>query len=299
MRTSGAEIAWQQGRLDGREGRSTLLFGRMHEDSTIELAVFRPGGRIFCIASAGCTAIALSQRHEVVAADVNPVQIAYARRRLAGERGYPGAAERMIAVGRACAPFVGWRPSRVREFLDLHDPEEQIVFWHRHLDTWRFRAALDAVLSRIALGTAYAKPLLRDLPRRFGRVMRARMARGFARHPNRENPYARALFLGEFPDPPRLPEAERIRLVHCEAAAYLEQQPPASFNGFSLSNILDGASDTHRRRLRDAVRRAATPDAIAVIRSFAEPAAAQGANLAAQDRAMLWGLVEAVPAAAL
>ena len=45
---------------------------------SIELDAFRPGGRILCIASAGCTAMKLAPDHEVVAVDINPIQLAYA-----------------------------------------------------------------------------------------------------------------------------------------------------------------------------------------------------------------------------
>ena len=41
-------------------GRRKLLFGCMYEDAAIELRVFQSGGRIFCIASAGCTAMKLA-----------------------------------------------------------------------------------------------------------------------------------------------------------------------------------------------------------------------------------------------
>jgi S-adenosylmethionine:diacylglycerol 3-amino-3-carboxypropyl transferase len=294
-----AATAWERGRLDARRGPNELLFGRMHEDASIELAAFRPGARVFCVASAGCTAMALSPRHEVVAADINPVQVAYARRRFSGWRGCRGAAERMMAFGRACAPLVGWSPARLREFLDLDDPVEQIAFWRRQLDTRRLRAAMDALLSRAVLRWAYAKPFLRACPRHFGRVMHGRMERGFARHSNRDNPYARALLLGELADPPVPPEAQRIRLVHADAATFLEQEPEQRFDGFSLSNILDGASDGYRQRLLAAVHRAAAPGAVAVIRSVAEPPSASATNRAPEDRTMLWGVVDVVPVDAL
>jgi hypothetical protein len=299
LRASAAETAWERGRLDARAGPSKLLFGRMHEDASIELGAFRPGGRVFCIASAGCTAMRLSPRHEVVAVDVNPVQIAYARRRFLGESGSPGAAERMMAFGRGFAPLVGWPSSRVREFLDLEAPAEQVAFWRRHLDTRRLRAAMDTILSPAILDMLYARPFLRSLPPAFGRVMRGRMARCFARHANRGNTYARALLLGELPDLPTPPEAAGIRLVHGDAAAFLEREPPGSFDGFTLSNIFDGASDAYIRRVSAAVRRTAAPGAVVVIRSFGEPRAASTTNRAAEDRAMLWGIVEVKPAAAL
>jgi S-adenosylmethionine:diacylglycerol 3-amino-3-carboxypropyl transferase len=293
------ETAWERGRFDARAGPSKLLFGRMHEDASIELGAFRPGGRVFCIASAGCTAIALSRHHEVVASDINGVQIAYARRRFSGESGSRGAAERLMVFGRAFAPLVGWRRSRLREFLDLDVPEEQTAYWRRHLDTRRFRAAMDAIVSTAFLGILYARPFLSSLPRNFGMVLRGRMERCFARHSNRENAYARALLLGELSDAPPPPEAKEIRLVHADAAACLEREPPGSFDGFTLSNILDGASDAYGRRLAASVRRAAAPGAVAVIRSFGEPRLASPTNRAAEDRSMLWGIVDVKPADAL
>ncbi len=240
----------------------------------------------------------LSRRHEVVAADINPVQIEYARRRFLGESGLRGAAERMMAFGRVLAPLLGWRPSRVREFLDLAVPAEQVAYWHRHLDTRRFRAAMDTVLSNAVLGKLYARPFLRALPQNFGSVLRGRLERCFARHSNRDNAHARFLLLGELSECAAPPEAKRIRLVHADAATCLENEPPQSFDGFTLSNILDGATDAYRQRLSAALRRAAAPGAVVVIRSFGEPRAASPTNRAAEDRAMLWGIVDVKPAAA-
>lgn len=291
--------AWERGRFDARAGPSKLLFGRMHEDASIELGAFRSGGRVFCVASAGCTAMELSRSHQVVAADINPVQIAYARRRFSGEFGSRGTAERMLAFGRGFAPLVGWRLARVREFLDLAVPAEQVAYWRRHLDTRRFRAAMDAILSTAFLGKLYARPFLRTLPPNFGRVMRGRMERCFSRHPNRDNAYARTLLLGELSDCPAPPEAKGIRLVHADAATCLESEPPKSFDAFTLSNILDGATGAYRQRLSAAVRRAAAPGAVVVLRSFGEPQDASPTNRAAEDRAMLWGIVDVKPAAAL
>jgi len=294
-----AETTWGRGRFDARRGPSAVLFGRMYEDAEIERGAFPPGGRVFCIASAGCTAMKLAPRHEVVAVDINPAQLAYAERRFAGEPCVRGTAERVMAFARAFAPAVGWSSSCLHPFLELDDPAMQTAYWRRNLDTWRFRVAFDALLSITALRAVYASPLLDFLPRRFGPVMRGRMARCFARHPNRTNPYARALLLGELPDEPPPPEAGTIRLVHADAAAYLEREPAASFDGFALSNILDGADASYRRRLIAAVQRAATPGAIAVLRSFREPPSAVPTNRALDDRAMLWGVVDVKPAAVL
>ncbi len=299
MTAEAGQTAWERGRFDARAGPSKVLFGRMYEDVSIELSAFRPGGRVFCIASAGCTAMKLAPRNQMVAVDVNPVQLAYAERRFAGGPSVRGTAESVMAFGRAFAPLVGWRRQRLRAFLDLDDPAEQITFWRRHLDTRRFRAAFDGLLSLGVMRAIYASSFLEFLPRRLGQVMRGRMERCFARHSNRANPYARALLLGEPTVEPPPPEARGIRLVHADAAAFLEREPAGSFDGFTLSNILDGANESYRRRLFTAVQHAAAPGAVAVLRSFGEPPADLDINRAAEDRSMLWGIVDVRPAAAL
>ena len=299
MTASAAETVWARGRLDARGRRKKVLFGRMHEDVSIEIGAFPPEGRVFCIASAGCTPIALSARHEVVAADINPVQLDYARRRISGARSRRGSAERFMALARTLSPLAGWRPSLVERFLDLGDPAEQAEFWRRHLDTRRFRAALDLLLSRPVLRTVYSARYLEVLPPRFGRVLRARIARCISRHPNRTNRYARDLLLGDASDAPAPSEARKIRLVPGDAAECLEQEPAGSFDGFTLSNILDGAEPGYARRLLVAVKRAASPGAVVVLRSFREPREALTTNRAGEDRSMLWGVVDVRPAASL
>ncbi|MGB8330020.1 MAG: DUF3419 family protein [Polyangiales bacterium] len=291
-----AVTVWERGRLDARVGPRQVLFGRMYEDASVELRAFRPGGRVLCIASAGCTAMKLAPHHEVVAVDINPVQLDYAARRIHGDPGFRGRAERVMDFARFFAPLAGWWPSRVRGFVELDDPAAQMEYWQRQLNTWRFRAALDALFSMTALRSVYSSPLLDFLPKRLGAVMRGRMERCFARHPNRSNPYARSLLLGELSSDPPPPEANDIRLVHADAAGFLEDQAPGSFDGFTLSNILDGADQAYRQRLFAAVKRAASPTAITVLRSFGERDAEAPSNRAAEDRAMLWGSVLVRPA---
>jgi len=198
----------------------------------------------------------------------------------------------VVGVGRALLVPFGWRHATLAAFLALDDPAEQIAYWRRQLDTRGFRFATNLLFSWTWLRTVYAAPFLDFLPQRFGQVMRARLARGFALHPNRTNVYARALLAGELLDEPIAPRAGPIRFACADAAEYLEHSPPASFAGFTLSNILDGASPDYRARLLAAVRRSATADAVVVRRSFAEPTTASATNVAARDRAMLWGIVD-------
>ncbi len=294
-----SDTAWEAGRLDAGRGPPRVLFGRMYEDPAIERAAFRPGGRVFCIASAGCTAMHLAPHHEVVAVDINPAQLAYAARRIAGAPMMRGAAEQVMRLGRWLLPLAGWNTSTVRAFLELADPAAQHAFWKAHLDTRRFRAGLDALLSVATLRSAYAPGLLAALPERFGAVMRSRMERCFRTHPNRTNPWARALLAGELASEAPPPETKTIRLVRADAAAFLEQAGAGSFDAFTLSNILDGAQEAYRQRLFRAVVRAAAPGAMVVLRSFGEPRGEAPANQAAADRSMLWGIVDVRPAAAL
>ncbi|HEX3629011.1 MAG TPA: DUF3419 family protein [Candidatus Dormibacteraeota bacterium] len=289
-----ATTPWERGRLGAWPGRPTLLFGQMYEDAGIELAVFPSSGRVFSIASAGSTSMALAARGlRVTAVDINPAQIDYVRERLAGAPARQGTADRLFGLGRRAFPLLGLHRATIRAFLDLDDPAKQVEFWRRHLDTARFRLALRVGLDRAALQLVYLRTFLSVVPSHFDRAMRGRLLRCFAHHPNRTNPYAWRLLLGA--DPPGhssiAADPGSIELIHADAADYLERCPAGSFAGFTLSNILDGTGQAYRDRLMAAVRRAAAPGAVVVLRSFAEPSPGESLEWVIRDRSILWGVV--------
>jgi len=264
-----------------------LLFGASYEDAAIELEAFRRGSRVFAIAASGETAQLLAEAgHRVTAVDVNPTQVQYACARMAGAARIRGRVERMLSLGRAFIPAAGWSRERIGEFLSMEETGAQVEYWDRVLDTRRFRMALDALL---LFRFAFARHLTDSLPAAFGAVVRCRLRRCWGNHPNRQNPFARLLLLGDAEDTRR---TDGVELVCADAAEYLESRPAGSFDGFALSNILDGAPAAYCARLRSAVRRAASAGAVIVIRSLSEPRTGVRENLAERDRSPLWGVVQ-------
>jgi S-adenosylmethionine:diacylglycerol 3-amino-3-carboxypropyl transferase len=186
----------------------------------------------------------------------------------------------------------------VEEFLSLDDTNAQMKFWRRRLDTRAFRVLVGAMLSGAGIRSSYSSPLHEVLPAHFDRVMRARMERCWRTHSNRTNFFARKLLLGEVARTMPAGSHRPIDFICADAAEYLASCPPASFDAFTISNILDGTSANYRQRLFEAVRRVAAPGAVLVQRSFREPAAGSPdarENLAAGDRSFIWGIVQATP----
>ena len=283
---------WSRGRLDGCNASAELLFGWMHEDWRIEAQAFPPESRVFAIASAGCTALALADcGHDVTAVDINPEQIRYCRERLSGGETQPGAIDRLLALGRRLLPAAGITRARLREFLALRDTRAQLAYWRERLHTHRWRALIACAFSPLILRSVYAAPLLSALPPRFPEVLHARLERLWSLHPNRDNPFAWRLWLGRSLVPSRVAEKRRTRpSFECaDAAEFLECAPPGSFDAFTFSNIIDGAAPAYAERLWKAVRRAASPDAVVVIRSIGLPRTPDEDHWAARDRSGLWG----------
>lgn len=286
----GAGTPWAAGCLRGASAR--LTFGCTYADPAIELAAFAPGSRIFCIAAAGGMPRALAAAgHRVTAVDINPAQIEYAGARADGAPEREGTVDRFLRHGRWTLAALGWSKSLRRAFLELEDRAVQAEMWRCEFDTARYRAAVDTALSRPMLALAYRGRFVARAPRPLGPIMRARMARAWATHPNRPNPWAWRLLLGRHPQEAEPAKAMPIRFFCADAAEYLESCPCESFDAFSLSNIGDGAPQEFLIRLRTAVRRASAPKAVVVSRSFAEADPGDTSNQAQRDRSLIWGTV--------
>ncbi|MFF1904499.1 DUF3419 family protein [Kitasatospora sp. NPDC058218] len=294
---------WSEGRLLSLQTRRPrVLFGRMYEDPAVELAAFPPpGARVLCIASAGDTAATLAAAgYDVTAIDVNPAQLDYARARLtAAAPATTGSAEHLLAAGRTVAAVLpAWRPAALERFLRLDDPAAQAHHWHRHLDGPGLRLLLAATLRPAGTLAAAVRPAFLDvLPRRFDTALRARLARGLARHPNADNPFAWRLLLGRelpgtptTPSTPSTPTTAPVRLLAGDVLQHLERSPARHYDAVTLSNVLDGPGPAFAHRLRAAVGHAVRPGGTAVLRSIREPGPA-GPGAAAQDRSLLWGVV--------
>jgi S-adenosylmethionine:diacylglycerol 3-amino-3-carboxypropyl transferase len=277
---------WAAGQVDGNNRSAELLFGLMHEDTRIEERVFERGSRVFAIASAGCTALAV---------DINPAQCEYVRARCRGHGIEMGSIDRVLAAARGALRWIGLRREDVDTFLRLDNPDQQIRYWREHLDSFAWRTALACTLNPLTLRAAYSSEFIRALPPRFAVVFRERLERGFARHPNSSNVFAWRMLKGENPPGHHaiLQPEPCVKVVCADAAEFLERCEPESFDAFALSNILDGAPKSYRERLFAAMRRAASKHARSVLRRLAEPVNQRESGLAGEDASMLWGLVRA------
>jgi len=270
-----------------------LVFGRMYEDAAIESQVLPPG-RVLCIASAGDTALALAaDGRQVVAVDLNHAQISYVRSRLDGAPTRSGSVERLLAGARMVLDHTAWRRADLPAFCRLNDLAEQQLRWRRDFDTPTFRAVLGSVLSPLSVRAAGFAAFTSGVGTRFDSLMRDRLHLGLGRHRNADNPYLQALLLGRLGSTAGGSAggaaADAIDLLRVDVAGYLESAPVGSFNGFSLSNVLDGADAAYCQRLRAAVRRAAAPGAVAVWRTFRTATSDADREWAARDRSLFWG----------
>lgn len=280
---------WATGRLHGGGGL-TLLFGRMFEDPLVELEAFSGRSRILSIASAGDVAMALAEAgHLVTAVDINPAQVAYVRDRLDGGPTRPGQADRLLAAGRTALRVAGWSRTRLERLSAMDDPEAQVAAW-RSLTSGPSGLALRALLAPSALRLGYRDDFARSIAN-LRHDLPLRIERRLGAHSNADNPWARLLLTGRWPEDRPSPSVApgAVELVVDDVAAHLEAAPAGSYDGFALSNVLDGAPASYRPRLVAALRAAGVPGSVVVLRTLATATSPDDAAAAHRDRALLWG----------
>ncbi|MGY4720120.1 DUF3419 domain-containing protein [Naumannella cuiyingiana] len=282
---------WARGRLLPW-GAPAVQFGRSYEDERIELAAFGEPGRVCVIAAAGETAAACAAAgHRVNAVDINAVQLAYCRDRLAGGPAVDGQAERLMRAGRRLlgVPAPGWRKDVLAAHLDDDGPAAARL-WRERLDTPALAALLALVLRPGQALAGWRTPdFAALLPPDFGRELRNRIGRALGRHGIAGNRFAHRLLAGaELPGWRPVTGGAPVRLVRADIADHLAAVPPGHYRGIALSNVIDGVGAARRRRLLRLAHRALAPGGAVVLRSFA-PLADPG--LAADDRSLIWGAV--------
>lgn len=278
--------------------RQRLLFGWGYEDEAIEISQFPSRGRMLVAAGTGEVAAALAATGcDVVAVDANELQLAYARRRVAGGEFEAGSAERIMDVGRRLlrSSSPAWSRKRLRAFLAERNPERATEHWRTKLNSKQFRSILKATLGPASAMTALVQ---RDFGRTIGsgfadRVIdRLRARIGLV--PPSENRFAWRLLLGEELPTWQYPARMRgtIQWRSTDMLTALQQSDAGSFDGISLSNLGDGADPRFVEDLKGAARRAAAPGAPIILRSFASMDDERALQLAARDRAMVWGSID-------
>lgn len=296
--TSDVDVSGNPWRSAGRRGDGErILFGVSYEDERIELDAFADARRVCVVATSGevvaaCAAAGL----EVVAVDFNPAQLAYARERVAGGPTRRGSAQLVMDTLRqgltAVAP--AWRPRHLISHLLHDDGPAARQYWDEALDSRAFRAVVKASLQPgLRLGVLARPELFGFLPPRFHRVIRERIADGLERHGMAGNRFAWRLLAGRELPGWHLPEVdqEAITWQLADVADHLESVPEGSYDGVSLSNVVDGVPRHFGRRLLTAARRAVRRGGPIVWRTFSDPGL-PGPGRAAEESAMVWGQVQ-------
>ncbi|MGO1974144.1 MAG: hypothetical protein ACTH2Q_14410 [Propionibacteriaceae bacterium] len=274
-----------------------ILFGVSYEDERIELDAFADASRVCLVATSGevvaaCAAAGL----DVVAVDLNQAQLDYARERVAGGSTRRGSAQLVMDTLRqgltAVAP--AWRPRHLVPHLLHDDGPAARKHWDETLDSRAFRAVLKASLQPgLRLGVIARPELFGFLPPRFHRVIRQRMADGLERHGMAGNRFAWRLLAGRELPGWQLPavDADALTWQVADMAAHLETVPAGSYDGVSLSNVVDGMPNHFARRLLVAARHAVKRGGPIVWRTFSNPGL-PGAGRVADEAAMVWGQVQ-------
>ena len=218
------------------------------------------------------------RRHQSGAGRVRPA----APRSEAIER---GRIDRRFDQMRQIAPALGWTRATLERFCDLDETDEQLEFWRRRRHPPAAARACGRLQPKAA--SAHLRPAVRRRPPCSIRSHPPPQARARIRSsPERRKPVR----IGAAARPHEDTTPAPLAVESADAIDFLEACAPGSFDGITLSNILDGADRDYSARLFDAVRRAAAPGAVMIAR-LPRAHRRRRARWAARDQALFWGSI--------
>lgn len=287
-----SDPVWKKGRLI-RGKRRGILFGFQHEDSRVEGALVRKGGRVLCVGSGGETAFALlvADAGEVVAIDVNPAQLLLIRSKL-------------FAMEIGSFDWLTGDASMLPDHPSL--PEDLKAWWCRDRSLLRWGLCFSGVVER---RTRKLAPLLRWFSRKPGALrwrcgwalLRTGIAMGYSWEFRRRlpsgwaHPLAKRIEEGMKRDPLEplwlaelgrgfgevglpihgrecletvLKNRERLTLVEGDLVEHLLHRPEKRWDLIVLSNIADTMDSTEISELLNLVRERLDDDGKVVLRSI-------------------------------
>jgi hypothetical protein len=280
--------------------RDTVVFGHMHEDHSVELALTArmPTQKCLVIASGGDLVLSLATAgHSVLAVDSNPAQIALVRLKIdiAAESGAASAARWMVAGSPALserARNAGFDPrlfsfgmcfcGRVDRVLRRMGP---FVAWLLRWPSMRpgvFRRMLTALLQRLlppGIRLLHGSEASRAVNGNSITLMRRRLLSVMSRPDAALNPLlASTLGRGFGVQPPDVwreagiaawsARAASIEMRVCSLECALHEASPATFGLISLSNLADILAPPAWRDLLASAYAALAPGGYIVARSM-------------------------------
>lgn len=195
-----------------------------------------------------------------------------------------GVSERFISLVVAAVRRLIHDEQRISRLLACATLEEQRELYEREWDSRRWRMLFPLLLNRWVFRRTYSPAFFENVENpSFARHFHALVRQALTELPVRDNYFLHQMLTGRYPDdvpggvPPYLGEsgsravaqgAQRFELVDGSFTAWLAGAPPASVQGFCLSNICEWLDEQGVDHLFSAIARTAAPGARICFRNF-------------------------------
>ena len=208
------------------------------------------------------------------------------------------------------------RRKTIDAFLACATLEEQHAFFHKHWDSWRWRALFRVFFSRAVMARrGRSRAQFAHVEGSVSASFLARTEHVMTALPVADNPFLQWILTGGVMDPNRgqpyfseeghkrlQDAADRIRFVHADLLAHFEQSPAGTYSAFNLSDVPEYLSESETEVLLRAVAGCARPGARVAYWNLLVPRwrpesmadvldrdTVLGAKLIRQDRAFVYG----------